>query len=667
MKFKIFLILSLFVNSFSFVRAEDQVKQGYIEILYSDKVYNLTGNWKFKSGKIKDAYKREYDDSSWDLFPVPSIWLFKNVSNIRNGWYRAHINISSDLKGLPLGYITSNIQEAHRVYFNGVIIGSSGEIDKNGNLKKRNSKSDLYSIHPDLILYDKENILAIEVANYKGGFGGIYNIPYLGEWELVKKKFYRDLMWISSICFLLFLLGIYHFILFLGQKKEKSFLYYSIVSFSFGFFIAINYKINLWLIDSFTIQYILFTLTLGLIGVSLYFLVKSLFDEPIKLYLKYFFRVYFVFVFFQVISVFHADWLALRNFYLLRINLSITLYFFFLTFAIILKSVYLKKPSAKLILLGYIIASPFFMIDVLMTQNIIKISPWFISEGSIVLMLVYAYGIAVKNARTYEKLIRMQKGYKEELKKQVVQKTKEIALANEALTKANELKNRIFSIISHDLRSPLDTLNEIIFLFQKKRYTKENFQKHLEEISLTLKRNRFLLGNLLNWSYARLEEKENFTYQDIDVKIILQEIVEFFLPSANKKGIVINFSSFQISYVRGNENILRAVFMNLISNAIKFTNVSGEIKIDMYTWDKFIVVSISDNGMGMTSDRVNLILSNEEVTSDPGTQREIGTGIGLKLCFDFMKKLNGKIEVESSLGKGSEFKVFIQRSEGVSS
>ena len=55
MKFKIFLILSLFVNSFSFVRAEDQVKQGYIEILYSDKVYNLTGNWKFRSGKIKDA------------------------------------------------------------------------------------------------------------------------------------------------------------------------------------------------------------------------------------------------------------------------------------------------------------------------------------------------------------------------------------------------------------------------------------------------------------------------------------------------------------------------------------------------------------------------------------------------------------------------------------
>ena len=82
----------------------------------------------------------------------------------------------------------------------------------------------------------------------------------------------------------------------------------------------------------------------------------------------------------------------------------------------------------------------------------------------------------------------MQQGYKESLRKQVIRKTKELADANESLIQVNELKNRIFTIISHDLRSPLNTLNEIIFLFLKKYYSKEKLKKYLDDISLNLKR-----------------------------------------------------------------------------------------------------------------------------------------------------------------------------------
>lgn len=660
---KLFVFYFLFFNFYTLLFAQERVRDGFIEISDPYTVYNLTGDWKFFSGKSKDAYKQEFNDSSWGVFPVPAIWLFKNVPNLRNGWYRIHVNISSEFKNESLGFIASNIQEAHRVYFNGKFIGASGEIDKNGNLKKESSKSDLYLIHSDWVLYDQENIIAIEVANYRGGFGGFYNIPSLGVWELIKKKYYRDLMWISSICFLLFLLGIYHFILFLGQKNERSFFYYSLVNFSFGFFILINYKINLWLIDNFTIQYILFTFSLGLIGVSLYLLVKSLFDEPIGVFVKNFFRVYFIFVCFQAISVFNEDWLALRNLYLLRINILITLYFFFLTFAIILKSVYLRKQSAKIILLGYIIACPFFVIDVLIVQGLIKTYPWYLTEGSIVLMLTYAYGIAVKNAKTYEKLIRLQKGYKEDLQKQVIQKTKELADANSALLKTSELKNRIFSVISHDLRSPLDTLNELIFLFQKKRYTKDKFEKHLADISLNFKRNRFLLANLLHWSHAQLEEKETFSFQDVEVVSILQEMCIFFEPSAKRKEIKIKFTSLDRLFVRANENILRSIFMNLISNAIKFTCVSGEINIRINLVEAFVVIEVADNGVGMTQERINLILSKNQIASLPGTNHEIGTGIGLKLCIDFIQKLNGRFEIESVLGQGSTFRIFIPKSE----
>ena len=659
MQQKILQFLILFFFLFSFVFADDQVRNGLLELSDIDRVHPLTGDWKFYSGKIQEAYKKDFDDTSWGLFPLPAIWLFRNVPNTRNGWYRLHIKISSDFKGESLGFITPNIQEAHRAYFNGVLIGKSGAIDKNGNIKKRNSKSDLYFIPSDLVFYDRDNILAIEVANYRGGFGGIYNIPYLGKWELTKKKFYRNLIWISGICFLLCIFGIYHIILFLGQPKEKSFLYYSLLSFSFAFFTLVNYKINLWLIDSFFVQYILFTLSLGLIGILLYLLAKSLFDEVLYKYERIIVIVYFFFLLIHLSCILNEDWLVFRNLHLVRINIILTTLFAIRAFIIILRSVFLKKSSAKIVIFGYFIASPFLVIDIMRILSSSKVYPWFISEGSILIMITYSYAIAVKNAKTHEKLIKMQKGYKESLRKQVIRKTKELADANESLIQVNELKNRIFTIISHDLRSPLNTLNEIIFLFLKKYYSKEKLKKYLDDISLNLKRNKFLLGNLLNWSYTELEENRNLPQEIVDVQRILQELIEFLQTAANKKSILLKAENLTNTNVLVNENALRVVFGNIISNAIKFTNLSGVITIRISKASDYAVVSISDNGIGISPERLRLILSRHELASLPGTNKELGTGIGLKICMDFIEKLNGKLEIESIFEKGSTFRIFL--------
>ncbi|MBK8397668.1 MAG: hypothetical protein IPL26_20840 [Leptospiraceae bacterium] len=659
----IFLIVFLF--SFLALKADDNLINGYIEVSDIDHVYLLTGDWKFYSGKNPNAYKREFDDSKWELFPLPSIWLYKNVSNIKNGWYRLHIRISNDLKGETLGLITPNIQEAHRAYFNGVLIGKSGEIDKNGNIRKESAKSDLYSISPDLVLYDKDNILAFEVANYRGGFGGIYNIPYFGSWELIKKKFYKNLMWISSLCFLLFILGFYHLILFWGQRKEKIFFYYSALSFSFSFFILVNYKINLWLMDSFVWEYILFTLSTGLIGVLLYLLALTLFDEPINKVEKILIRMYFFFILIHISCIFHRDWLVFRNLYLMRINILFTTLFAIRAFIIILKSVFAKKQSARITLFGYFIASPFLVIDLLRIFSLIKVYSWFISEGSVIIMITYAYAIALKNAKTHEKLIQLQTSYKEELQNQVIQKTSDLSKANEALAEVNELKNRIFSIISHDLRSPLDTLNEIIFLFQNKRYTKEKFKKYLDDISVNLKRNRFFLGNLLNWSYAQLEEQKNLPQENLEVRRILEEILEFLQPNTNKKLIQLRRKNFAKNFVLGNENALRIVFGNILSNAIKFTNPYGIIYISMASSQDYCVVSIADNGIGIEPERMKLILSRKELVSEPGTNNELGTGIGLKICLEFLYKLNGKLEIDSVVNRGSTFRIYLPKSKEI--
>ena len=134
-------------------------------------------------------------------------------------------------------------------------------------------------------------------------------------------------------------------------------------------------------------------------------------------------------------------------------------------------------------------------------------------------------------------------------------------------------------------------------------------KKYLDDISLNLKRNKFLLGNLLNWSYTELEENRNLPQEIVDVQRILQELIEFLQTAANKKSILLKAENLTNTNVLANENALRVVFGNIISNAIKFTNLSGVITIRISKASDYAVVSISDNGIGISPERLRLILS----------------------------------------------------------
>ena len=235
-----------------------------------------------------------------------------------------------------------------------------------------------------------------------------------------------------------------------------------------------------------------------------------------------------------------------------------------------------------------------------------------------------------------------------------------------ALKEEIESKNKFFSIISHDLKSPFGTLLSIFQLLE------ENFdelsdkeKKEMIHVGRNSSKNIFqLLDGLLEWSRLTIGRMEfspgNINLEELSTQTIL-------LLSQNAKSKSIKF----INEINGNHlvfadsKMLRTVLINLITNAIKFTPKGGKITLSSQIIDNLIEISVSDNGIGMRqSDLLKLFRIDVHHTTS-GTESETGTGIGLILCKELVDKNGGTIWAESEIGKGSTFKFTIPKSKNM--
>ena len=232
-----------------------------------------------------------------------------------------------------------------------------------------------------------------------------------------------------------------------------------------------------------------------------------------------------------------------------------------------------------------------------------------------------------------------------------------IKLKNEELQKANAEKDKFFSIIAHDLRSPFNS-----FLGYTEMMVDDLDNMNLKEIQFMageLKKSANnlynLLENLLEWS--RIER--GITGFDPKTFLLMPKITDSLqsvLESSNKKGIEISLNIPEDMEVFADENMLKSTIRNLTTNAVKFTPKGGKVAISATPDDNFVEISIKDNGIGMKKDRLDKLFKLTEQTSRPGTEGEPSSGLGLILCKDFVEKHGGKIWVESEEGKGSVFK-----------
>ncbi len=220
-----------------------------------------------------------------------------------------------------------------------------------------------------------------------------------------------------------------------------------------------------------------------------------------------------------------------------------------------------------------------------------------------------------------------------------------------ALLAANEAKDKILTIISHDLRGPVGNLNNIIDLLVTEDVI-EDYRDLLNMFKPVITSTYNMLENLLIWAKSNSGKLES-RGKNISINLIINETVLLFLNIAAKKSISIEFKPLTEITVFADSIILQTIIRNLLNNAIKFTNKCGTINILVEESNKQVIISVKDNGVGISKMKQESIFAGNAHTF--GTNSEKGSGLGLHFCKELADKNGGRLWVESTLGKGSTF------------
>lgn len=223
------------------------------------------------------------------------------------------------------------------------------------------------------------------------------------------------------------------------------------------------------------------------------------------------------------------------------------------------------------------------------------------------------------------------------------------------LKELNNSKDKLFSIIAHDLRSPFNSILGFSDLLINNTYESNATKKYISIINSSAKNTLTLLDNLLNWAKSQ-SGKITYTPEKINLSLFMSEIIATLITNAKFKNISLNHTIASKIEVNTDVELLKTVVRNLITNAIKFTKSGGNIQISAILHQKYIEISITDNGVGMCKEKCEHIFNTSTNTSSRGTANEKGSGLGLILCKEFVEKLKGTIWVESIEEKGSTFK-----------
>lgn len=236
-------------------------------------------------------------------------------------------------------------------------------------------------------------------------------------------------------------------------------------------------------------------------------------------------------------------------------------------------------------------------------------------------------------------------------------------LAEISLKEANAMKDQLFSVISHDLRGPIGSMEQMLTFYMSNESSMDDDSKK-EIISLlhnTSSESFNLLENLLEWGRSQRQLAAKPTIVEIVNPIAETQALLSGMASAKRITFVTDITPECRAFI--DEMMFKTIIRNLLSNAIKFTPFDGKITISATTQEQLCIIKVSDSGIGIPSDKLEFIFDDSKIFSSTGTNNEKGTGLGLKLVKRFIDKNSGKIEVSSEINKGTTFTITLPAGE----
>jgi signal transduction histidine kinase len=684
MKLRLILFILMVVALFPHYEVKGQpyvAEKGMIDLRQlanKDKFYlTLNGEWEFYWNKMLHPF-----NFKGSLHPIPDIyahvpsyWTEYSNENFKTGKfgyasYRLTILLPRDFRK-RLAFDVPVFDSAFDLWINDSLITSNGQPGKNAEDETPGYAPGFYRYIPST---DTLSVL-INVSNFHHRRGGFWLPLKVGTFMEVNKKKANSWAGDYATMSLLFGFAMFFLIFFFLYPKDRIMAFFSMALIGLAFrplftsqylindFISVGWQLTIRM-EYFGLYFIMFGLTW--FSDSLYpsrtirilaWIITIVFSSAVIITLLFPVKTfsYNILAYYPSMIVM-IGYLLVQSFRgMVKKRVIDTVYFsaFILLTIGVIHDVLVSLGKAHSPL-GYVMS--FVVVIFIFIQAVLLLYKWissFYEKDKLHRELEFLnknLEILV-NERTLELKTR-----NEEIEKQ----NSRIALQNKQLSETLHLKNKIFSVIAHDLRSPVVNILYMLNLlkedeFKEKYDTFANTSIQYAQLVINL------LENMLVWGRGQ-EDKIKYSPARQDLANIILTNLSIFKETSDRKDISVNFTQIGNSTAYFDKDLIDIVIRNLLSNAVKYTNRGGRISIlvkDKSNDGEGVLLKICDNGVGISQLKQKYLFTFTEIESTPGTENEKGTGLGLKLCHELVKFNMGSISVESKEGEGTCFMIVL--------
>ncbi len=609
----------------------------------SSSTESLKGTWDFVWNELLTPTDFQKKSVEIKQVRVPGSWTAQGHPHLGIGTYRVKIHLNKKVANHSI--LFPNINSAAKVWMNGKLSDELGVCDVDKKKYKARFGSLLIGVPSDTTTLE----LVVEVANFTYTFGGITRTPQLGPTSVLIHEIDARKGVENFFVGCLIAMFIYQIILFFLYQHGKPYLYLGLICLIVALRAMVTHGGSFLLLDLYPQVSMEFWKKLEFFSVyavvaifplySFYLFPAQAFKKPIPVFIGFSILLCLLVVFtpheiyYQVLDVCHG----------------LLICGFVYTVIVIARAWKAGNKDASIILFGVLASFPFILLEIGQNSRIIYFNisfPYLVEIGVLLFLLFQVYLLANHYALAYKNLEMINL----DLETKVQARTAE-------LTKANQVREKLLSVVSHDIKGPLNSLRGVLDIYQKGGFSESEMKSLTGKIEENMNATSMLMDNILLWMSNQIKGAK-VSYSKFDLQKLVNEHLKIFKTIADSKNVSVINSVPELE-VRSDKQILSLVLRNLIANAIKFSFENGRIEISSQTDESDFIIRVKDYGKGIPLDVVQSLFQGNSTFSMEGTHFEKGTGLGLTLCYDYLKHLNGEISVQSELNKGTTFSIRI--------
>lgn len=577
--------------------------------------------------------------------PLPGTWNRQGAHPaIGFATYRMIIKLPVQASGLVLYFPVIN--SAGKIWINGEMVAESGVVSADQNLYRPRLISVVAEIPPHQAQLD----VIIQVVNFTHFVGGFSGTPQIGKTSVLMADLNRSHGVDNFFAGSLIAMFIYQLVLYSLYHRGKSYLWLSLICLGVALRAMIVHHASFLLPNLFpSVSWEIWKK----IEFGSVYAIGAIFPLYIyELFNKYAPR--------WPISIFVAAASGLCGMVLLMpqhvygnlldVGHLVLLLAFLYAIIVIVKAWRHGNKDARIILFGVLVSFPFILLEIVKNSLFLFFNfqlMYLVEVGVLVFLLFQIYLLAHHYVDSYRDL----ESLNTNLEQMVVERTRQ-------LIAANRVRDKLLSVVSHDIKSPLNSLRGILTIYGKGSIDEKEFKHFSRRLEGDLNKTSLLIDNILYWTASQLKGVQ-VKFEHFNLMEVLTENVELFETVALSKNITIQNEAQESCDVFFDRNILNLSVRNLLSNAIKFSHVGSSIIVHSRHVNGSCEIKVIDFGMGMSPETMDSLQSVHHTQSVDGTSNEKGTGLGLSFCREYLLAAGGLLKIESEVGTGSIFTITI--------